>query len=84
MLLLESQKEIAAVGVTGIWGIAEGANVAFSEKGFEVYTLGKVVSVTPKQIEPCIEGFVELDGKCWKIDFGDLKKSKKVQNIYTL
>lgn len=73
---LEPKRDNSAVAVTGIWGVSEGAKVAFEEKGIESYSTGRVVTVHPKQ-EICEEDFKELDNKCWKIDFGDIIKSGK-------
>lgn len=82
--MLEPKKETAAVGVTGIWGVAEGANVAFKEKGIEAYTLGKVITSSLKTDEPCEKDYRELGGKCWRIDFGDLVRSKKPEKFVYL
>lgn len=73
---LSPRKENAAVALTGIWGVAEGAKVAFEENGIENYTTGRVVTVHPKE-EVCEDDYRELNGKCWKIDFGDITKSGK-------
>jgi 4-amino-4-deoxy-L-arabinose transferase-like glycosyltransferase len=70
------KKDYAAVAVTGIWGVAEGAKVAFDEKGIESYSTQRVVTVHEKQ-EFCEEDYKELRNRCWKIDFGDVTKSSK-------
>lgn len=81
---LDPKKETAAVGVTGIWGVAEGANVSFKERGIEVYTLGKFIESHQKNEESCEKDFKELEGKCWKINFGDLAKSQKSEKYVYL
>lgn len=73
---LSARKDSSAVAVTGIWGVAEGAKVAFEEKGIENYPVGRVVTEHTKE-DFCEEDYQELDGKCWNIDFGDVLNSNK-------
>lgn len=76
-------KENAAVGVTGIWGVAEGASLAFQEKGFEVHRLDNLIKNSISDGGNCDEGFIYKNERCWKIDFGSLiNSSKKNKYIY--
>ena len=75
--LLSPKKKTVAVLVSGIWGVSEGSQVAFQEKGIETYVTPRIVNSHPKETEPCEDEFKELEGKCWKINFGDLTNSTK-------
>lgn len=79
---LEPKRNTSAVAVTGIWGVAEGSLVSFKEKGIDTYPTDKVVNSVAKEEKPCEENFTELEGKCWKIDFGELATSPKEKYVY--
>lgn len=79
---LAPKKDTATVAVTGIWGVSEGSLVSFKEKGIETYQSAKPVIGLLKDKQPCEENFRELEGKCWKIDFGEITKSPKEKYVY--
>lgn len=79
---LSPKKDRAVVAVTGIWGVSEGSLVSFKEKGIEAYPAAKPITSLQKGDQPCQENFKELDGKCWKIDFGELMRNPKEKYVY--
>jgi hypothetical protein len=83
-LYLKEKRDSSIVGVTGIWGVSDGAQIIFSENGIETQKIENPIEVVESGKDPCPDNFSPANGKCYKINLGDLPKSPKDKYLYLI
>lgn len=83
--LLQLNSEKSAVGISGVWGVAEGSQAVFESQGIQTVKLNRLLdNSAPASDSACPTDRQLINDRCWKLSYQNLTKIKTDQKYLYL